>query len=97
MGLKNNEDNYYRITHVDVSDSRVHIEVFVDQNVSNRKLTAFEKKGTDSVHCGKLTEELAKFADAKETIKDNLWAAGYLALKNEPPFNVMTNVLEAGQ
>ncbi len=97
MGLKNTNDCYYRITHVDVPDSRVHVELFEDLAISLRPLTRFERKLTDSIHCGNLADELAEMADAGKSIRDNLWTAAYLALKNEPPYREMEDVFEEGQ
>jgi hypothetical protein len=85
MALQNQSGVYCRITNVDIERSRVFIEKYHNADVRSQP-TEFDLMIPDSVHCATLPTHLAAPPTAP-TIQDAVITAGYLALKDEPPFN----------
>ena len=93
MALRAENNEYTRIVAVDAERGRVKIETYASKAASDRGDRRFGAAEADSIHCGKLAGELDKPADGKMSRRENLIAAGYAALKNEPPFSDMEDVL----
>lgn len=85
MALQKADGEYVRVSHVDVEQNRIFIERYRNALV-RRNLTEFDNVIQDSIYSAKLDEVLSGKVDA-DTTRLALMKAGYLALKNEPPYN----------
>jgi hypothetical protein len=84
MAIQNQDGIYCRITNVDILQSRVFIEKYRNADIRNNP-TEFDKTIPDSIHCATLPTHLAQVIN--NTVIDAVLTCGYLALKDEPPFN----------
>lgn len=82
MALRNASGNYLRIARVDL-DGTVAYELYASESVRRNGPGQFDRVVQDSVVCGRLPAELRELADATKTIRDNVFAAAYRALKRE--------------
>ena len=85
MGMQNSKGNYVKITNVDVQQSRVYTEKWKDKATRDNP-TEFDHSIPDSVQCMSLGDKL-KNASENATILDDIFTAGYEALKMEPNYN----------
>jgi hypothetical protein len=84
MALVNQDDHYVRIVGVNIESCDISIEYYKSIAVRNNP-TKFDASLRSSVNCATLTGLLITTTGA--CAKDAILTAGYLALKNEPPFN----------
>jgi hypothetical protein len=85
MALKNQRGEYTRITNIDLAQMQVYTETYRTEEARNAP-SKFDQVIVDSVQCAGLDAELKK-APGKGSIKDDVWTAGYTALKQEPVYN----------
>jgi hypothetical protein len=85
MALQNQNGIYVRVTNVDILTNRVFIEKYRNAEI-RFNTTEFDNIIPDSLHCGKLEEKLNTTPNTG-CVKNDLITCGYLALKEEPPYN----------
>ena len=86
MALQNSDGNYLKITSVDLRRDTVFYSVYRDSDARQNKS---EFDAPQSLSCNvrsTLPDECASFTTTGD-LKEDVTAAGYRALKNEPPFN----------
>lgn len=85
MALQNQDGVYCRVINVDISQNRVYIEKWRSATV-RQEPTEFDKTIPDSIQCTTLPAHLAA-TPATGSVLTDVITCGYLALKDEPPFN----------
>jgi hypothetical protein len=86
MGLKNAQQHYVHVVHVDVDSCVVRYRRHRSKAVRDNP-TEFDQHLDETLRCLKLADLLRKQADSTKTIMQNLLTAAYQAMKQEPPFN----------
>jgi hypothetical protein len=85
MALQNQTGVYCRITSVDLATNRVCFELYRDESTRNN-LGEFDQIVRDSTRCATLATHLAT-NPGTGSVQTDVQTCGYLALKDEPPFN----------
>jgi len=86
MAIQNTQGNYLRIDKVDPNSKIVHCSLFKDQ--STREAPSEFDKAVEMGYdvSSKFDQEATSYTSTGNLLGD-LKTVGYLALKNEPPFN----------
>lgn len=82
MAIANIKGNYLRVTAVHAARRQVDMDLWESKAKRDAGESQFSKPIPQSYPCGKAFEaEMAKMADGKLSIQDNLTTAGYNAVK----------------
>lgn len=85
MALKNESGNYLVVADVKLDRQRVYTKTYKTEDIRVAP-TEFDLAVDGVLHCGTLATIMDGFTSTGNLLND-LKTVGYLALKNEPPFN----------
>ena len=85
MALSNADGNYLKVTKVDMEKNFIFFDTYKDVAVREAP-SEFDAKVESYLKCGSLPSVIESFSTTGN-ISADIFSCGYLALKNEPPFN----------
>jgi len=85
MAISNTDGNYLKITRVDSYRNIIFFDKYKDLAIRNAP-TEFDRAVQGTIHVGSLPEIMASFSTTGN-LQNDITASGYIALKNEPPYN----------